>query len=117
MYIVRKLTGCISTLEMNNLLKELNLKLLENRRKYFMLNLMYKLSKEEDNIERYRPEMLLRTGPNVKMEIAFTNKERVLHCPFYLCNRLWGKLNSNVQLAETAAEFKSNLNKIDLADL
>ena len=41
----------------------------------------------------------------------------MLHSPFYLCNRLWEKLDSNVQLAKTAAEFKSNLNKIDLADL
>ena len=43
--------------------KELKLKKLDYRRTMFMLKMMYKLSKEEDNVERYRPEMLLRTGP------------------------------------------------------
>ena len=84
-----------------------------------MLKMMYKLSKDNNNIERYRPEILLRTGPKVKMKIAFTNKERVLRSPFYLCNKLWDKLDSTVQLAKNVVEFKNNimLNKMDLTDL
>ena len=30
-----------------------------------MLKMMYKLSKDKSKVERYRPEMLLRTGPKV----------------------------------------------------
>ena len=73
---------------MKDLHKDLNLKWLDYRRKMFMLKMMYKISKEETTIKRYRPEMLLRTGPEVKMIIAFTNKEMVLRSPFYLCNKL-----------------------------
>ena len=60
---------------------DLNLKWLDYRRKLFMLKMMYKLSKDERNVDRYRPEMMLRTGPKVKMKIAFTSKERVLRRP------------------------------------
>ena len=93
---VKKLNGYISTNDMKTLHKDLNLKLLYYRRKMFMLKMMYKLSKDESNVERYRPEMLLRTGPKVKMNIVFTNKERGLKSPFYLCNKLWEKLDSTV---------------------
>ena len=46
-----------------------------------MLTLMYKLSKDEENVNRYRPEILLRTGLKVKMKLRmpFTEKERVSH--------------------------------------
>ena len=57
--------------------------------------------------------MLLHTGPKVKMKIAFTNKERVLRSPYYLCNKLWDKLDSNVQMATNVVKFKNMLNKMD----
>ena len=34
-----------------------------------MLKMMYKLSKDNNNIERYHPEMLLRTGLKVKNKL------------------------------------------------
>ena len=104
--IVKKLNGYDSTAEMSVYHKELKQKMLGYRRKMFMLKMMYKLSKEEDNIERYRPEMLLRTGPKVKMKVAFTNKERVLRSPYYLCNKLWDKLDSDTQRAKNVEDFK-----------
>ena len=58
--------------------------------------------------------MLLRTGPKVKMKCAFTSKERVLRSPYYVCNKLWDKLDSNVQLAKDIVEFKNILKKMDL---
>ena len=66
----------------------LNLKMLSDRRKLFMLTLMYKFSKDEENVNRYRPEITLRTGPKEKMKLAVTDKERVLRSPYYMCNRL-----------------------------
>ena len=62
-------------------------------------------------------QMLLRTGPKVKMKKAFTNKERVLRGPFYLCNNLWHKLQSDVQMAATVIDFKNILNKMDRTEL
>ena len=79
---------------------KLHLKMLNNRRKIFMLVLMYKLSKIKENVNTVRPERMLRTGPKVKMKIAFTDKERVLHSPYYKCNRLWEQLSSDIQLSE-----------------
>ena len=96
---------------------ELNLKLLAERRKYFMLILMYKLSEVEDNVNRYRPEILLRTGPKVKMKVDFTDRERVLRSPYYVSNRLWDKLDSEIQHSETIVEFKNKLRRLDLSQL
>ena len=53
----------------------------------------------------------------MKMKIAFTSKERVLKSPFYLCNKLWDKLDSNVHMVTSVTEFKNILNKMDLAEL
>ena len=97
--------------------KELRLKLLVDRRKYFMLILMYKPSKIEKNVNTYRPEMLLRTGPKVKMKLDFTDRERVLRSPYYVCNRLWDKLDYTIQLSKTTLEFKNNLSKMNLSTL
>ena len=51
------------------------------------------------------------------MKIPFTSKERVLRSPFYLCNKLWDKLDSEVQLAKNVVDFKNILNKMDLTIL
>ena len=40
-----------------------------------MLMLMFKLSCDENNVNMCRPEMMLRTGPKVKMKAPFTDKE------------------------------------------
>ena len=59
--IVKRLNGYISTEKMEKLHVELHLKLLSERRKMFMLMLIYKLSRDKTNVNTYRPEMLLRT--------------------------------------------------------
>ena len=71
---------------MKELHSKLNLKLLNERRKIFMLKLMYKLSQDNENVNRYRPEMILRTAPKVKMK---KDKERVRRSPYYIGNQLW----------------------------
>ena len=115
--IVKRLNGYISTNEMEKLHKQLRLKILSERRKMFMVMIMYKLSLDTENVNTHRPEMLLRTDPKVKMKVPFTSKERVLCSPYYKCNRLWNKLDSTVQLSKSMFEFKSNLKKLDLGDL
>ena len=78
---------------------------------------MYKLSREMENVNTYRPEVMLRTGPKVKMKIAFTDKDRVSRSPYYLCDNLWNKLDSNVQRAKNIYEFNDYLKKVDLTEI
>ena len=56
-------------------------------------------------MNNYRPEMLLRTGPKVKMTIAFMDKTRVLRSPYCKCTQLWDELQSVTQMF---SEFKNN---------
>ena len=94
-----------------------NLKMLNDRRKIFMLKIMYKLSREKENVNTYRPEMLLRTAPKVKSKIEFTDKEKVRRSPYYMCNQLWDKIDSGVQTANSMLEFTKGLWSIDLSVL
>ena len=58
---------------------------------FFMLKFMYKLSRDVENVNMYRPERVLRTAPKVKMKIDFTDKERVRRSPYYIGNWLWDR--------------------------
>ena len=111
---IMKRTGYISTEEVDKLHETLRLKLLTVRRKLFMLKMMYKLSLIDENVDMYRPEMQLRTGPKVKMKITFTDKEWVRRSPYYLCNQLWDKLNSKTQTSRTMIEFMNNLKETNI---
>ena len=107
--IISNLKGYISTEEMDDFHKRLHLDLLENKRKYFMLKMMYKLSRLDCNIACYRPNRVLRTDPKVKMKIDFTDKERVHMSPFYLCNCLWDKLEADIQLSQNRFIFGNHI--------
>ena len=96
---------------------KLNLEMLKDRRKRFMLKLMYKLSCDNENVNKYRPERVLRTAPKVKMKMDFTNKERVRRSPYYLANQLWDKLDSGTQLSANVFEFANKLHKVDMHKL
>ena len=114
---IKKINGYISTHDMECIHKQLNLKMLSERRKMFMLTLMYKLSLDKENVNTCRPEMLLRTCPKVKMKVPFTDKERVRRSPYYIGSRLWDKLDVQTQTARTMLEFKNMVKKLDLTCL
>ena len=61
-----------------------------------------------ENVNRYRPEITLRTGAKVKMKVKFTGKQRVYRSPYYLCTQLWDKLDDHesIQLSSNIIEFK-----------
>ena len=71
---------------MTKLYDKLNLKMLKDRRKMCMFKIMFKLSRDEENVKSYCPEMTLRTSPKVKMKVALTDKKTVCQSPYYLCN-------------------------------
>ena len=56
--IIEKCMGYVSTADKKNLHSKLNLKMLQERRKMFMLKIMYKLSKDMENVNTYRPEVI-----------------------------------------------------------
>ena len=101
---IEKRSGYISAMEMNELHSKLNLKMLNERRKIFMLKLMYKLSRDIDNVNLYRPERILRTAPKVKIKLEFTDKERVKRSPYYVGNQLWDQLDITTQNAMNITE-------------
>ena len=82
-----------------------------------MLKMVYKLSQEEENVNMYRPEIVLRTGPKVKMKVEFTNKQRVQSSPYHMCVKLWDKLDMATQLSNNIYEFKQKIHAMDLSDL
>ena len=79
-------------------------------RKVFMLKMMYKLSLNEGNVNRYRP-------PKVKMKVDFTDKERVHRSPYYVCNQLWDKLESSVQRSNSVFEFTKKIQQLKLSEM
>ena len=85
------------------------------RRKLFMLKLMFKYSQHEEYVNRNKPKIELRNRPKVKMKLTFTKKDRVLKSPYYLCNKLWDQLDYNLQCLTTIYEFISAVRKLDLA--
>ena len=115
--IISKRSGYISTEDMNALHLRFRLQHLENRRKMFMLKMMYKLSLKDENLDKYRPDRILRTHPKVKMKVDFTDKERVRRSPYYLGNQLWDKLDVNVQLSKNLLLFGNEIKKIDVSNL
>ena len=79
-----------------------------------MLKIMFKLSLIDENVDMNRPEMQLRTGPKVKMKVAFKDKERVKRSPCYVCNKLWDKLESETQHSHNVIEFTNKLKAVNL---
>ena len=112
--IILGINRYVSTDEMNMLHVQLSLMKLSERRKMFMLKMMYKYSQYEEYVDQYRPKVELRARPKVKMKVAFTRKERVLKSPYYLCNKLWDQLDHTVQNANTCYEFATAVRKLDL---
>ena len=63
---IKRLNGYVSTDDMMEYHSKLHLKMLSIRRKMFMLVLMYKLSRIQENVNNARPDRQLRTDPKVK---------------------------------------------------
>ena len=107
----------VSTEEMNGFHVQWSLMKLCDRRKLFMLKMMYKYSQREEYVEQYKPQMELLTRPKVKMKLHNTKKERVLCSPYHLANKLWDQLDHVVQNLDTMFEFVTALKMIDLVGL
>ena len=49
--------------------------------------------------------------------MEFTDQERVLRSPYYVCNRLWEKLDSDTQASVNIFEFTNRLRMLDISEL
>ena len=65
----------------------------------------------------YRPEIVLRTAPKVKMKVDFTDKERVRRSPYYICNEMRDKLDSCIQTSSTILKFSKKLLHVNFTGL
>ena len=56
---------------MKNLHMKLNLKMLSEITKMFMVKLLFNLSQDMENVNSYRPERMLRTAPKLPSRLGF----------------------------------------------
>ena len=115
--IILKRNEYVSTEDMKLLHNQLRLSLLCTRRRKFMLKLIFKLSKSEENVELYRPDIRLRGREKVRMHKPYSNKERVLKSPYYLAVNLWNQLDEEMQTIQNRFDFKKRLNFVDVDSL
>ena len=107
----------IGTEDMKLLHNQLRLSMLCTRRRKFILKLIFKLSKIEENVELYRPDIRLRGREKVRMHKPYSNKERVLKSPYYLAVNLWNQLDEEMQTIQNRFDFKKRLNFVDVDSL
>ena len=101
----------VSTEDMMLLHKEMEM--LCMRRKRFMLNFVFKYSKDIQNVNITKPAMELRKRHKVKMKLLHSLKERVLRSPYYLAVDVWNQLDENVQKTDCVWKYKKQLKSMD----
>ena len=82
---------------------------LDKRRKRNLLKILFKESKNECNIDMYRPERTLRSSKNVKLNHKFTRLTKIQQSPYYRGLHLWDELPQEMQKIDTKHEFKNRI--------
>ena len=80
---------------------------LSERRNYNILNLMYKFSRNPDNV--MTPVRVLRDNDKIKFKVQRPKGQLYRNSPLYRGYRLWSKLKAEVQSIESLGKF---MNKI-----
>ena len=70
---------------------------------------MYGQSREENNLEKCKLTMELRSAKKIKMNSDFTSKTRVYNSPLYRGLKLWNSLPANIQNENEKYKFKKKL--------
>ena len=107
---VRCIEYCTETcnhLSVENLYHRYKLEPLENRRKRNLLKIMYKESKEDTNIDIYRPEQVLHSTSHVKMKHKFTRITKIKKTTYYRGLVLWDNMPQNLQTIDSNLAFKN----------
>ena len=77
----------------------------------------YKCSLIVNNLDLYRPNVVLRTRPKEKLKTAYTNKQRVLKSSYYLVSLLWNQLDVDIQMSENYYRFVKYCKKLDVDNI
>ena len=99
---------------MDELHKKYNIEKLSTQRKRNLLKIMYKESRDTDNINYRRPQMELRSQSKVKMKSNFTAITKVYMSPLYRGLRLWDTLPTDLQNEKGHVKFKKRITHINL---
>ena len=91
-----------------------NIEKLSVRRNRNLTKIMYRESKDMNNINLLRPQMELRSKTKVKMKLKFTSLTRVQMSRLYRGLKLWDSLPPTLQKEDDYQTFKSELMKMDL---
>ena len=84
------------------------------RRNRNLTKIMYRESKDVNNINLARPQMELRSKTKVKMKQKFTSLIRVQMSPLHRGLNIWDSLLSVLQREKDYQIFKSEIMKMDL---
>ena len=96
-------------MDLSTLYHRYNLESLESRRKRNILKMMYTESKNDANIDMYRPPRVLRSSKNIKMNHKFTRLTKIQKSPYYRGMALWDKLPLDMQTIDSKNEFKNRI--------
>ena len=91
---------------------EFNIEPLPLRRKQNLVKIVHQTSKNKVHVENSRPNIDLRSKPNVKLKNKFTSITKVYNSPFYRGIRLWDQLPPELQKEENKITFKTEVNRI-----
>ena len=96
-------------LSYNELFNLYNIEDLGMRRKKHHLSVMFRQSRDKDNLESYRPDIDLRSNSKVRFKSKITKLTKVQKSPYYRGITLWDRLPVAVQRATTKVKFKRDL--------
>ena len=83
----------------------------ERRRKHH-LSVMYRHSRNHNNLVTIRPDVELRSNNKLKFKLKTTQLTKVQNSPYYRGVSLWDRLPTNVQKATTKVKFKGYLKNL-----
>ena len=72
---------------------------------------MYKQSLDNGNIDKYRPERILRSHKKVKLKNKFSRITKIQKSPFYRGVKLWNDLPLELQNVRKIETFKKTINR------
>ena len=99
---------------MGDLYHKFNVETLSMRRQRNLLKIVYGESKDNVNIDTYRPRMTLRSARSVKLNHKFTKLSKLQKNLYYRGLALWDYLPDDIQKAETKLTLKSFIKKQEI---
>ena len=84
------------------------------RRKQNLLKIMFGQSRNEMNIDSYRPERILRSRNKVKLKSKFTRINKIQKSPYYRGIILWDTIPQNLQCEQSKVNFKNAINRLNI---